>query len=306
MRALELAMPATATRLLLTMAACVTAVTAVAAPPALPAIMEPASQEHHPGKDLFQQLVTPDLEAAKAFYGGLFGWQFTDVAGTRPPYAVATLDGHVVAGVAERPVPQGQQRQSAWLGFFSVTDVAASVTAASDRGGRVLAALRSVPGLGTEAVLADPQGAVFGVLASASGDPPDSLKPVGTWIWRSLLTTDAVSDVAFYQAMFGYKTYTLPAPAGEQHILLASEDYARATANTLPTNRPGMHPHWLNFVRVVDAGQAATKATSLGGHVLVAPHTDRHGGQIAVVADPQGAPVGLFEWGSGETKELTK
>ena len=293
-----------ATRLWLTM--CVLAGPAVAAPPTLPPIMVPASQEHHPGKDVFVQLVTPDLAAAKAFYGGLFGWQFTDVAGTRSPYAVAMLGGTLVAGVVERPVPPSQQKQPAWLGFFSVDDVAASVTAAQAHGGTVLAPARDVSGLGTEAVLADPQGAVFGIMASASGDPPDALKPVGTWIWRSLLTRDATADVPFYQAMFGYKTYPFPSPSGEQHILLASEDYARATANTLPTNRPGMHPHWLNFVRVADAGQAVAKASALGGRVLVAPHTDRHGGMIAVVADPQGAPVGLFEWADTETKVLSK
>ncbi len=87
----------------------------------------------------------------------------------------------------------------------------------------MLAPPRTVPGLGEEVVLADPQGAVFSVLASSSGDPPDSLKPVGTWIWRALLTTDAVSDAALYQSLFGYKTYTLPATAGEQHIQPASE-----------------------------------------------------------------------------------
>ena len=288
------------------LALCVLANPALAAPPALPPITTPASQEHHPGKDVFVQLVTPDLAAAKTFYGGLFGWQFTDVAGVRTPYTVATLGSTLVASIAERPAPAGQRKQPAWLGFFSVNDVSAGLAAAQARGGKVLAPARDVPGLGTEAVLADPQGAVFGIMASASGDPPDALKPVGSWIWRSLLTTDAVADAAFYQAMFGYKTYTFPSPAGEQHILLASEDYARGTANTLPANRPGMHPHWLNFVRVADTGQAVAKATALGGRVLVAPHTDRHGGMLAVVADPQGAPVGLCEWADGETKVLSK
>jgi predicted enzyme related to lactoylglutathione lyase len=279
---------------------------AFAAAPALPPIMSPVSQEHHPGKGIFFQLVTPDMAVDKAFYGSMFGWQFQDVAGAREPYAMALLDGQVVAGIAQRAVPPGQHKQSAWLSFISVADVAASVASAASQGAHVLAPPRTLPGLGTEAVLADPQGAVFGILASASGDPPDSLKPVGTWIWRALLTTDAVSDTAFYQSLFAYKTYSLPAPAGEQHILLASEDYARATANTLPANRPNMHPHWLGYIRVSDARQAADKATSLGGHLLVAPYPDRHGGLIAVVADPEGAPLGLFEWSDTETKELSK
>jgi predicted enzyme related to lactoylglutathione lyase len=38
------------------------------------------------------------------------------------------------------------------------------------------------------------------------------------------------------------------------------------------------------------------QAVRLGGRVLVAPHPDRHGGMVAVVADPAGAAVGLMEW----------
>jgi predicted enzyme related to lactoylglutathione lyase len=282
------------------------AVPAMAAAPSMPPIMSPPSQDHHPGKGIFFQLVTPDIAADKTFYGSLFGWQFQDVAGTREPYAMAFLDGHLVAGIAQRAVPPGQHKQSAWLSFISATDVPATVAAATSGGGRVLAPPRTVPGLGTEAVLADPQGAVFGVMNSASGDPPDTLKPAGAWIWRSLLTTNAVTDTAFYHALFGYQTYTLPAPAGEQHILLATEAFARATANTLPANRPNMHPHWLSYIRVADAHQAAAKAEALGGRILLAPYPDRHGGMIAVVADPEGAPIGLFEWADTETKALSK
>ena len=45
------------------------AVPVMAAPLQLPAIVEPPSQEHHVGKVIFVELVTPDLAAAKQFYG---------------------------------------------------------------------------------------------------------------------------------------------------------------------------------------------------------------------------------------------
>jgi hypothetical protein len=44
-------------------------------------------------------------------------------------------------------------------------------------------------------------------------------------------------------------------------------------------------------------------ATQLGGRVLVEPRVDRHGGKVAVVADPFGAPFGLLEWPESESKE---
>lgn len=282
------------------------------APPALaasftmPPITDRASQERHPGKVVFVQLVTPDLAGAEQFYGGLFGWTFQDVPGTRSPYAVASLAGMPVAGIAQHAMESGGHGRPAWLSYFSVPDVAAAVGNATAQGAKVLAPEHMIPGRGDEAVLADPQGAVFGVLASSSGDPPDVLSPVGDWIWRSLMAGDPVADVAFYHTLFGFESFALPSPAGEQHLLLASENFARATANSFPASSPTAHPHWLNFVRVDDAAQAAAKAASLGGRVLVAPRPDRHGGKIAVVADPQGAAVGLFEWGETESKEIAK
>ena len=279
---------------------------AAAAPVQLPPVMDPPSQEHHPGKAIFFQLVTPDLARAKLFYGGLFGWTFRDVAGTRSPYAVAMSGNQSVGALVQHALPATEHRASAWLEYFSAPDVDAVVKAATDHGGRVLAAPHDLPGRGREAVLADPQDAVFAVLASSSGDKPDVLSPVGDWIWRSLITRDPATDAAFYQTLFGLRTYTLPAAPGEQHLLLASDNYARATANSFPGNAPDGHAHWLGFVRVQDAAASVTKAAALGGQVLVQPRPDRHGGMIAVVSDPLGAVVGLFEWGDTETKALAK
>jgi len=154
--------------------------------------------------------------------------------------------------------------------------------------------------------LADPQGAVFAVLASSSGDPPDVLAAPGEWIWSSLITHDPDTDAAFYQALFDYDVFELPTDDGAQHVLLASDSYARASVNSLPANRPNAHPHWLNFVRVEDAVKMTAKVVALGGRVLVEPRVDRHGGKVAVVADPLGAPFGLLEWPDTESKEVPK
>src|SRR5271165_340498 len=52
--------------------ACIACGAALAAlPPNLPPISDPASAEHHPGKMIWADLVTPNLAAAEAFYGGL-------------------------------------------------------------------------------------------------------------------------------------------------------------------------------------------------------------------------------------------
>jgi predicted enzyme related to lactoylglutathione lyase len=77
-------------------------------------------------------------------------------------------------------------------------------------------------------------------------------------------------------------------------VLLASSNFTRASINPLPS--PNMKPRWVNFVRVDDAASMSAKAVALGARVLVPPHMDRHGGKIAIVADPTGAAIGLMEW----------
>jgi predicted enzyme related to lactoylglutathione lyase len=88
-------------------------------------------------------------------------------------------------------------------------------------------------------------------------------------------------------------------------VILSSDDYARASANSLP-DQGHRRAHWLNFIRVQSAADMAAKAVSLGGRVLVEPHADRHGGMVALVADPAGAPVGLMEWSESDTKAEPK
>jgi uncharacterized protein len=278
----------------------------MASPLQLPAIVEPASQEHHVGKVIFVELVTPDLAAAKQFYAGLFGWTFRDIQADGAEYAEASLDGRPVAGLIHRDVPAGKHRQPAWLSFIAVSDVDAAKEIALQHGAKVLFEPHSIPNRGREAVFADPQGAIFAVLASSSGDPPDVLAAPGEWVWSSLITSDPDTDAAFYQTLFDYEVFELPADEGAQHLMLASDNYARASVNSLPANKPNIHPHWLNFVRVEDAVKMTEKLVALGGRVLVEPRADRHGGKVAVVADPLGAPFGLLEWPDTEIKEVTK
>lgn len=275
---------------------------ALGAPIMLPAITEPASQEHHVGKVIFMELVTPDIVAMEKFYGDLLGWTYREVSPGGPVYVEAFLNDHPVAGLIERNLPANEQKQPAWLSFFAVTDVDAAKQIAIQNGAKILYEPASLPHRGREAILADPEGAIFAVLASSSGDPPNNLADDGEWIWSSLITINPDNDAAFYQKIFNYEVFELPSTHGTQHLLLASDNYAAASVNTLVANRSNVLPHWLNYIRVQDAVMMATKVEELGGRVIVQPRTDRHGGKVAVVADPLGAPFGLLEWPEQDSK----
>ena len=267
----------------------------------LPPIADPANMEHHPGKVIWADLITPDLAASKRFYGGLFGWSFQDIRVGHSAYAVATLGGHPVAGLFEKSIPTGEHRQPAWLTFIAVRNLEQARREALAHGAKLLAPPKTYAGRGAQAVFTDPQGAVFAALESSSGDGADYLAAPGEWIWSSLLTDDPAASAAFYKEVFGYEVFDLPRDDDAQHAVLAADDYARAGIHSLaPGHR---HPHWINFVRVADASRTAAQAVALGGRILVEPRADRHGGQLAVVADPQGAPIGLMEWSDQYTHD---
>lgn len=285
-------------RALLTMAGVAVATPAVAARLLLPPITAPANHERHVGKVIFTELVTPDLAAAERFYGGSLGWTFQRAAAGGTRYAEATIDDQPVGGVFQRGLSARAHRRSAWLSFFSTGDVDGTVKTAVANGGKVLFGPKTFPDRGREAVLADPAGAVFAVLESASGDPPDVLAPLGTWIWSSLVAANPDTAAAFYQKLFGYDVYPVSS-GGErrgEHLILASGGFARASVAPPPPSRPDAHSHWLNFVRVADVQETVARVQTLGGRVLVTPRVERTGDTLALVADPFHAVFGLLEW----------
>jgi predicted enzyme related to lactoylglutathione lyase len=272
----------------------------------IPALNSPPSGEHHAGKMVWADLVTPDLGAAEKFYGGLFGWTFQRIHAGEVNYAVAMLDGRPIGGLVEKAIPAGQHQQSAWLTFLAASDVDSVKKLAVSHGAKVLADVKSYPLRGRQCVLSDPEGAVFALLASSSGDTPDYLPATGDWIWSSLHAKDAGAEAAFYQNLLGYDVFDLPSDDGLEHLVLSTDNYARASANDLAKDSARRRSHWLNFVRVENAAETAAKVVAMGGRVLVEPRVDRHGGMLAVFADPAGAPFGVMEWSESDTKAEPK
>lgn len=274
---------------------CTASSAADAATPAtvLPPINQPPTQDQLPGKIVWHDLVTPNLDLAKHFYGTLFGWTYQDIARSGSLYTVAYSEGQPVAGLGQ-PTDRANGRRPMWITYLSVASVANARSQIEAGGGHVLYGPRRFPDRGTQAVSVDPNGAIFGVMRSTSGDPPDMLADPGQWIWSALLATDPGPEAGFYQNLCGFEVY--PSEERQDHLILASGDYARASVNRLWAGAAVPHPHWLPFLRVDNVDKTVAEATAEGGRVLVAPHTDPRGQKVALLSDPTGAPVGIMEW----------
>jgi predicted enzyme related to lactoylglutathione lyase len=267
-------------------------------PMRLPPLTTVSGSPRLPGKFVWADLVTDDVATARKFYGQLFGWTFRDLGN----YTVAANDDRPLAGMFQRPRPNNPEARPRWFGYISVANVHGVQQTVTNAGGKVMAALRRMPDRGEQAVFADPEGAMFGVVKSSSGDPEDFLPDPGDWIWIQLFSHDAEKAAAFYKPIGGYDVLENTATNRLGDYILASDGYARATIRTIPKEREELKPNWLPFVRVKSVTETAAKAKELGGKVLLEPNPDLFGGKVAVIADPTGAAIGLFEWSENTQK----
>jgi predicted enzyme related to lactoylglutathione lyase len=245
-----------------------------------------------PGKFVWADLVTDDVPAARAFYSHLFGWTFREIGN----YTIASNDERPLCGLVQRSRPADGTARPRWFGYLSVDSVEKAKRAAIEGGGRLITPPQTFAKRGEQAVFADPEGAVFGVIKSSSGDPEDFLPDPGDWIWIQLLSRDAGKAAAFYRALGGYEVIENTASNRLSDHVLASGGYARATVRTIPAERQQVRPTWLLFVRVKTIGESLASTRLWGGKVLLEPQPELFDGKVAVIADPTGAAIGLMEW----------
>jgi uncharacterized protein len=123
---------------------------------------------NEPGALSWNELNTRDLEGAKAFYGGVFGWTFEDNdMGEAGTYTTISLGEDMVGGIlnmTERGVPE--QVPAHWQVYFAVEDTDAAVAQVEQSGGSVMVPPMEVPA-GRFSILVDPHGASFAVIALA-------------------------------------------------------------------------------------------------------------------------------------------
>ncbi len=252
-----------------------------------------------PGKFVWADLATDNAPVARTFYSRLFGWDFRDLGG----YSIALSDGRPLCGIFQKPRPTDKpDARPRWIGFISVRSVDRAQAAVTKGGGKIMAAPAKFPKRGEQAIFADPEGALFGVIRSSSGDPEDFLPEPGEWIWAQLLSRDARQAADFYRAVAGYEIVANTETNRASDFVLTSEGYARATVRTIPDKLANVNPNWLPFVRVTSVSESVAKAMDLGGAVLLSPRAELLNGRAAVVADPTGGAIGLLEWTPDETK----
>jgi uncharacterized protein len=119
----------------------------------------------------------------------------------------------------------------------------------------------------------------------------------GTFCWVDLATTDPAGAKAFYGELFGWEAEDMPAGERATYTMLRLDgDYVCALYEMDATrSEQGVPPHWFSYVSVADADATATRARELGGTVYGEAFDVLDAGRMAVVGDPTGALLGVWQ-----------
>lgn len=112
------------------------------------------------------ELMTDDIDRAKAYYTALCGWDWDTMpmeeGGT---YCIAKRGEEMVAGMMSlADMPGMETVPPHWMTYLAVDDVDAAVKETQAQGGVVHRAPWDVPGVGRIAMIADPSGAAIGLM----------------------------------------------------------------------------------------------------------------------------------------------
>ncbi len=266
----------------------------------------------------------PDPQAVLPFYSGLFGWEFENMMpeGSGGEYHVARIRGGDVAAIGS--VPDDAPPLAMWNTYIAVTSADESAAKVRAAGARVISEPFDVMDAGRMAVVADPEGAVFCVWEAKDNIGAKVVNEHGALNFNGLATRDPAAAEAFYGAVFGWTTLSLPGgpmwtrPGYGDHLeesspglrdqmsqMGAPDGFIDVVAmlNPIADDDTETPAHWSVTFAVDDVDATAAQAEKLGGDVVDGP-SDAPWTRLAVLKDPGGA-VFIASQFVAENRELT-
>lgn len=246
----------------------------------------------HTGSFVWYELMTDEPDGSTAFYRRVIGWDarpFGDDGG----YTILSAGERGVAGLMALPEEaRAAGARPGWMGYIAVADVNSAVDRIARGGGKIHKAPWDIPGVGRIAAVADPQGAMFMVIAPLGEDQP--APPPGTAAtieWRELNTSNAEAGFSFYADQFGWTKAGAHdmGPMGTYQMFATGGPAVGGIMSVGNGNRPA----WLFYVQVENIDDAAGRIRDNGGTILHGPSEVPGGSFIIQAADPRGAVFGL-------------
>lgn len=272
----------------------------------------PQSRTYPHGVPSWVDTIAHDLDEARRFYAGLFGWTLTDAMPAAAPgnYLIATLDGQDVAAIGS---PDSDDEAVTWRTYVAVDDADATAKAVEALGGTVtLAPVDAGPG-GRTATCVDPRGAEFRLWQARKRLGAQLVNAPGAWGFSDLLTTDPHEAAKFYSSLFGWEIDDVGFDAtlirkpgyGDHLATTVDPDIRKRQGEFAPPgfedavawmkiHQEGRDEAWQVSFTVADRDASADLAERLGGKVVDSDEAEFT--KSATVRGPEGAEFVLSQF----------
>ncbi len=255
----------------------------------------------------------PDPDAAQAFYGGLFGWDFEErlPPGVPGSYRIVSIDGREVGAIASSEDP------ATWTTYIAVDDADAVAARVAELGGSAAAPEDAGPGgaAGRSVDCVDPRGAAFGLWQARARLGSQHINAPGGWVFSDLRSAEPEQAFSFYEQLFGWQVSDMQEGPSAMVRLPGYGDHLAATSDPDIRERQVGAPDgfadvigalartesgpddWHVSFSVADRDDAATLTERLGGTVLGT--WEGFWTRAAELRDPQGATFRVTQFSPG-------
>jgi len=239
----------------------------------------------NPGEFCWINVLTPQPDEARAFFGALLGWTYAELPGMGHRAQVGGRDIGAVFDLNDPRTPPGLPPRIGVVIKVESADAAAEKV--KSLGGEAKPPF-DVMDQGRMPVCFDPNGAGFDVWEPRKGPGTDvdgSLH--GAPSWFETVTTDVDRASQFYQALFGWTAEANSMPGFTYTTFKLGDTFVAGMMPVLPHMGP-IPPHWGVYFTVTDADATARQAAELGARICV-PAMDIPGvGRFCGLTSPQG------------------
>ena len=246
------------------------------------------------GTSTWLDLSITDTEAAKAFYSGLFGWEFEDLGESMNHYHLIRNDGALVGGlmnVSGMTCPAGDPLPPEWSVYLAVDDADARTAKATEAGGTVIVPPDAISDAGRMSVVLDATGAPIGLWQAGTLEGYEFTGTPGSPVWFELMTHRYDEAAAFYTEVFDAQLVPMAEEMSGPDFRYATNGAGESASwglcdatRMMPEDATG----WRIYLGVDSSAAAIARVEELGGSVLDGPMPSPFG-TVATIADPEGA-----------------
>ncbi|MBI5707831.1 MAG: VOC family protein [Armatimonadetes bacterium] len=114
--------------------------------------------------------------------------------------------------------------------------------------------------------------------------------------WHELYVPDVDAALAFYTGTLGFGTDSMPmGDGGTYHMLTRDGTPVAGLMSTSSEQMQGVPTHWACYTSVPNLDESLAAVQAKGATMVVGIITVPNVGRMALISDPQGAHIWLFE-----------